>query len=229
MFFEGIIFDLFGTIIPRPDREVHGEMMRDMGKLIGIEENEFRSLWLSLHDQKTTWNRGNTADLMLYTMAQAGIVPDYIVAEEMVELWREMTISHFHYFPDVIPGFKELKENGFRIGLLTNCGPNVPAIVEASEISPYLDGAVYSSRIGMRKPDFEVYHAACGEIGTSPERTVFVGDGDSGELPGAEKAGLRSIKIERGSIAGDYRLTEEPDWEPAIEDLNDIIEVVQSL
>lgn len=229
MIFKGVLFDLFGTIIPRPDIRVHDRMMEKMGDLIGMEKDEFRTLWLSLHHEKTTWKNGGTDDLMMFMMKKADMKPDRGTAEDLTRIWNAMTLSHFTYFPDVIPAFTKLKMNGFQIGLLTNCGPNVPDIVEASEIMPFLDGAAYSARIGYRKPDPEIYRVACSLIGTDPAETAFIGDGDSDELPGAEKAGLRSIKIERGRTAGDYRLTEEPEWEPEISDLNDIVRIIQSL
>jgi putative hydrolase of the HAD superfamily len=229
MIYKGVLFDLFGTIIPRPDRRVHDEMMGEMGTLVGMEKDEFRSLWLSQHHQKTTWMDGDTTDLMIYMIEKAGMIPDRGIAEQMTKIWYEMTLSHFTYFPDVVPAFTDLKYKGINIGLLSNCGPNVPAIVENSKIMPFLDGAVYSTKAGIKKPDPEIYHMACVEITTEPGETIFIGDGDSNELDGAKRAGLTPIKIERGEIAGDYRLTEEPEWEPMISDLNDIILIIQSL
>lgn len=229
MLIKGILFDLFGTIIPRPDRKVHDEMMGEMGILVGMEKDEFRSLWLSQHHQKTTWMDGDTTDLMMYMMERAGMIPDREIAERMANIWNEMTLSHFTYFPDVVPAFTDLKYRDINIGLLTNCGPNVQAIVESSEIMPFLDGAIYSTKVGIKKPDPEIYKIACRAIGIHPAETIFIGDGDSNELVGAEKAGLTSIKIERGDIAGDYRLTEEPVWEPSISDLTNMIQIIHSL
>jgi putative hydrolase of the HAD superfamily len=229
MIFKGILFDLFGTIIPRPDRGVHDKMMKDMGQVLGMGKDEFRTLWLSLHQEKTTWNEGDTNDLMMFVIQKCGKYPERDLAERMTNIWNIMTRSHFKFFEDVVPAFRELKKLDKRIGLLTNCGPNVPEIVENSEIVPFIDGAVYSSRVGLRKPEPEIYHLACRKIRTRPGETIFIGDGDSNELEGAKKAGLSPIKIERGEIAGDYRLTEEPDWKPMIGDLNDVSRLVQSL
>jgi len=226
---RGIVFDLFGTIIPRPERMVHAKMMNDIGALLGIDEEIFRKIWLSMTYEKSTWNSGDTVDLMELVQERLDILPERTVSQEMTNIWDRMTLSHFQYFDDVVPSFRSLKEQGYRIGLLTNCGPNVPTIVRASEIGPLLDGAAYSSEIGRMKPDPMSYDIACKEIGVPNKDVFFIGDGDSNELAGAVDAGLKAIKIERGKIAGDYRLTEEVEWEPCVSDLWNILDVVQSL
>jgi putative hydrolase of the HAD superfamily len=226
---DGVIFDLFGTIIPRPDRKVHSQMMENMGRLLGLEMDEFRRIWLSLTPEKTTWKKGDTVDLMEFIIKRTGAQADRNIAQRMADIWYEMTLSHFNYFPDVVPVFEMLRKEGCKVGLLTNCGPNVPEIVEGSVIGPLLDGAAYSCRMGIMKPHPGSYHIACELIGTKPERTLFVGDGDSNELPGAVKAGLHALKLERGDIAGDYRLSEEPDWENTITDLSNILQFVRSI
>ena len=40
---------------------------------------------------------------------------------------------------------------------------------------------------------------------------------------------MKVVKIERGEIAGNYRLTDEVEWDPSVGDLWNILDVLQSL
>ena len=58
--------------------------------------------------------------------------------------------------------------------------------------------------MGAAKPEPEIYLEATSRLGVSPAEALFVGDGGDDELPGAERAGLRSAHAAwfRGEVAG---------------------------
>lgn len=61
---------------------------------------------------------------------------------------------------------------------------------EASPLATILSEAVWSFKVGLAKPDPEVYRLACTRLGVKAEETAFVGDGGSGELVGAQQVGI---------------------------------------
>jgi FMN phosphatase YigB (HAD superfamily) len=54
----------------------------------------------------------------------------------------------------------------------------------------YFDDVVFSHEVGFVKPDPEIYLTACERLGVEPGHCIFVGDGGSGELPGAAAVGM---------------------------------------
>lgn len=54
---------------------------------------------------------------------------------------------------------------------------------------------MFSSRIGLRKPDPRVYRLASEQLVVEPEDCLYVGDGDSKELSGAAQASMHPVLI----------------------------------
>ncbi|MBN1539358.1 MAG: HAD family hydrolase [Candidatus Thermoplasmatota archaeon] len=226
---EGVLFDLFGTIIPRPSRDVHGTLMSDLSNAAGVDHEQFLKAWMYTYRERITSFGTDTERSMELVLHHLGIPPEREVVVAMTSKWYDMTLSHFRFFDDVIPAFRDLRGSGLRTGLLTNCGPNVPRIVQGSAVGGYLDSATYSTIEGIAKPEGGIYIRACAGLKTVPSRTLFIGDGDNRELPGAHGAGLAAVKIDRGDIAGDYRILEDERWEPTIGHLRDIVDLVQEM
>ncbi len=94
---------------------------------------------------------------------------------------------------DVVETLREIRARGFKIGLISNCGPEVPSFVRGSALARFIDHATFSCEIGIAKPDPRIFEAHCRELGVKPEQTVFLGDGGSYELDGAQSVGMESI------------------------------------
>ncbi|MBN1389874.1 MAG: HAD family hydrolase [Candidatus Thermoplasmatota archaeon] len=223
---SGVLFDLFGTIIPRPSRKIHEILMIDLAAAAGVDSERFIGEWKALNRERIASYGRNTDAFMQYLLSRLGVAPERDVVVSMSRIWYDMTMSHFNFFDDVVLAFRSLREIDIRTGLLTNCGPNVPDIIEGSVIRPHLDSMTFSTMEGFVKPEREIYLRACAKLGTEPHATMFIGDGDSHELPGARNVGMAAVKLDRGPIAGDYRILKDEHWEHTIVDLDDIIELV---
>ena len=62
-------------------------MMEDMGALLGKDGEVFRELWLSLTFEKSTWNNGDTVDLMDMVQEPA------FVDELLDRVWSGVTVN----------------------------------------------------------------------------------------------------------------------------------------
>jgi putative hydrolase of the HAD superfamily len=56
-----------------------------------------------------------------------------------------------------------------------------------------MDGIVFSSMVGRRKPAPEMYHAALDAIGVAPERVLFVGNRVREDYDGPRSLGMRAV------------------------------------
>lgn len=100
------------------------------------------------------------------------------------------TIELFSYAVDWI---KNLKARGYKVYILSNYSENMfNQTREKMKFLSLADGAVFSYKIKVLKPDSEIYHYLCETYALKPEECVFLDDRPE-NIEGAEKTGIRGI------------------------------------
>lgn len=92
-----------------------------------------------------------------------------------------------------IPWIKSLKENGYRVLVLSNF--SLKAVTEcaaALDFLPYTDGGILSYQDKLIKPQPEIYELLLSRYGLVPEECVFMDDLEE-NIKGAADAGIRTI------------------------------------
>lgn len=85
---------------------------------------------------------------------------------------------------------QELRRQHLKLGMISNCTEEEVRHWEHSELADCFDSVIFSFEAGVAKPDLRIYEMACSRSGIQPEEAIFVGDGGSNELQGAEQAGM---------------------------------------
>ena len=108
------------------------------------------------------------------------------------------------------------------------CAPDTPALWHGSELGGLIDVLVFSSEIGLRKPDPAIYLAATEGLGVDPKACLYVGDGANRELTGAAFVGMTPVRIvDPGEDAVVLR-SDRDDWQGAeIHSLLEILTLVE--
>jgi len=119
------------------------------------------------------------------------------VAEEIAGIRRAVTEEGLVPVPGALETISELRSRGLLIGLITVCTDDVPALWPGTEFHGLFDAEVFSSSVGLRKPDPRIYLLACEQLGVEPQEAMFVGDGANDELAGAERVGMTAVLLER--------------------------------
>ena len=96
--------------------------------------------------------------------------------------------------PETFALLAELKKRGIKIGLISNCFSDERDMIRASSLLPYFDAVELSYEQGLRKPVLKLYTSIAEELGVKPEECLYIGDGGSKELQGAEKAGMTPVQ-----------------------------------
>ena len=226
---QGVVFDLFGTLIPCPDLKTHYEMLGEMADVVGMKEDAYADMWHETNSLRMTGTGGSSLGFMEHMFDLYDHKVNREKSMEVVRIYDRYASDLMTLFPDVPPVLEELNGKRIKIGLLTNCGINVPGLFESIPESRFFHSRGYSSHIGFKKPDPEIFKWSIKNMRIPPSSTIYVGDGDSGELEGAERAGMNPVKIERGEANGDYRLTPLENWDPTINDMNDLLTLIGDL
>lgn len=85
----------------------------------------------------------------------------------------------------------ELSRRGYLLGIIANTitETEIPDYLEAEHLTSYFKTVVLSSKIGIRKPNPEIYLEAARRIGVEPARCIYVGDNPSRDAEGTRAAG----------------------------------------
>lgn len=149
----------------------------------------------------------------MFREALSGIgfdLPDDVI-EHIVTLDHSAYSKSITVEPDVLATLDQLGRAGYRMGLVSNISlrPNLMrADLERMGLSKQLDAAVFSSEVGVRKPDPRIFHEALDRLGAKPGETVFVGDRLYDDIGGAQAVGMRAI------LTHQFRQEEDPDFAP---------------
>src|SRR5262249_53073351 len=89
-------------------------------------------------------------------------------------------------------------------------------------IGPLLTMSVFSSEVGVRKPDPRIFEEALHRMGADPRETVFVGDRLYDDVSGAQAVGMRTVHTRH------FRQEDDPTYTPdaIIEHLRELPEVL---
>ena len=206
-----MIFDLWETLIDW-DVAAATRMNARIDERVGFP---FRERWYAAADRYTAPVRG--------VLASVGVPPEAMedVCAARLDFVRECLVPR----AGALETLRRLRTEGYRTGLITVCSEDVETLWPQSEFAGLFDAEIFSSRIGISKPDPRVYLACCEALGVEPHEAVFVGDGANDELEGARRVGMHAILI--------HKPGEDPVWPdvrtwdgPRVTSVPDVLEVL---
>jgi putative hydrolase of the HAD superfamily len=134
-------------------------------------------------------------------------------------LESQFAVDAWEPYPDVIPMLDALRSiDGLRIGVVSDWGSNLEAIVESLGLGRYLDFVLASGAVGLAKPDPAFFALAASRAGVAPRQALMVGDSYRADVLGARSAGMDGVMIDRqGNVnADDVTIMRSLDELPAI-------------
>jgi putative hydrolase of the HAD superfamily len=105
--------------------------------------------------------------------------------------------------PEMVAVLNGLKSRGYKIACITNnvqtgsgagMARTETAATEIAAIMALFDHVIESSKVGIRKPDPEIYRMACAAIAVDPAQAVFLDDLGINLKP-ARQLGMQTIKV----------------------------------
>ncbi len=119
-------------------------------------------------------------------------------------------------FPEVFETLKALRRTVPRLGILSNWGWYLPELCEQLGLAPYFDFIVVSARVGCSKPNPCIFREMLRQAGSTPERTLHVGDSLSADVRGAQAVGITGVLVDRAG-------TVQPNGYPVVRDLTEVL------
>lgn len=100
-------------------------------------------------------------------------------------------------YPEAIPILKDLRDAGYRLGVISNASHGLPETLRKIGLAPFFETITYSFAVGAEKPDVRIFRRAVAEANTTENLTLHVGDSFEADYVGARRAGLHAVLLQR--------------------------------
>jgi len=231
MKYEAVIFDLFGTLIDKFPLREHKSALRQMASVLSAPPDDFIQLWFDTFNERGLGVFQTIEENVEYICQKLNISPEDAKVKAAARINLDYTAHGMKSRPNAAEVLSYLKAHGYKTGLITNCGPAIPKILNNIPLASSIDVALFSPLVGIQKPDSRIYQLAAEQLVVKPENCLYIGDGDCQELTGAAQVGMHPVLIRDPDedSANVHRVDYEADkWNgPVISSLTEVLDLVR--
>jgi putative hydrolase of the HAD superfamily len=229
--YKAVIFDLFGTLVNKLSLRQHTGMLRQMASVVSVPSDDFVRLWFGTFNERGLGVFQNLEASVEYICERLGVHSDDARIKLAANINIEYAIRSIKPRPDAMQVLSYLKSHGYKTGLISNCSAEIPKILKNMPFAQLIDVAVFSSLVGMQKPDPHIYQLAAEQLAVKPATCLYIGDGEEHELTGAAQAAMHPVLIRDPSEDSTdvYRVNAEAEqWDgPVISSLKEVLTLLK--
>ena len=230
---EAVVFDWAGTLTPWHRVDLTEQWVA-LATVLHAGDGAAAALLATAataHEDQV-WHRARTEqssarlEEMLVDFGVAHDHPRLAAALAAYHAWWD---PHTWIDPDAPELLKALRDNGFKVGVLSNTiwsRERHERVFERDGVLHLIDGAVYSSEIAFTKPHPQAFHAAADAVGVDPARVAFVGDRPFEDVHGAQQAGMRAVFVPHSDLPPDQQVPVDVTPDAVVQRLADVLDVV---
>jgi putative hydrolase of the HAD superfamily len=230
MKYKAVIFDLFGTLVDNFTNTEYQQVLDDMSSVLNVPPDKFSKLWRDSFYLRTNGTHRTHEESIRYICRELDVPVTDKQVEQAAAMRLDYTIKTLVPRPEAITVINTLKSSGYKVGLISDCSPETPAVWAYTPFVDIFDATVFSCVVCLKKPDPRIYQLACERLGVKPEDCLYIGDGSSYELTGALKVGMHPILIrDPGETVDTHFVDREEDWQGTlITSLKEVLNLVSS-
>jgi len=196
MKYEAVIFDLGGTLARSTTWSGYADAARKMAAVLSAPTEDFVKLWF---EQSSELGTGVYPSYQIYikhlckqlhinaqnnAIELAAVIPFSMVKNDVM-VPRNNAIEVLTY----------LKSHGYKTGLISDCGPELPIFWDDTPYVAFIDVTLFSCSVGMNKGDPRIFQMAVEKLAVKPQSCLYIADGMRNELANAAKLGMHSVQI----------------------------------
>jgi putative hydrolase of the HAD superfamily len=189
-------------------------MNADMATALNVPVEQFKLHWGQASGLRIIGEFQTVEASIEYICGLMGVRPTVEQMAKAVEIRLRYIRQALAPRPNAITTLAQLRRDGYKIGLLSNCSIEIPILWPETEFVDLVEIPVFSARVGLRKPDPRIYHLTCDRLGVMPDTSLYIADGENHELAAAAKVGLHAVLLRNPSRDNDRELLREArEWQ----------------
>jgi putative hydrolase of the HAD superfamily len=125
-----------------------------------------------------------------------GYTPDPKMIAAGIVAYHDTKLAYLKPDPDVIPTLIALRDNGCRLGIVSN-GRSVKQWEKIIRLGlqNFFHTVVISEEVGFEKPDSQIFKVALKKLRVRANESLYVGDTLETDVLGANRSGLVSVML----------------------------------
>jgi putative hydrolase of the HAD superfamily len=231
---EAVIFDWGGTITPWHTVDLRAQWDTFAEGMGALACSRFELASAIFAAEEVAWRRGreeHTSARLHDVLAAVGLDPDDAATQAGLAAYRSFWEPHTWTHPHIEPLWRTLREEGLRVGVLSNTiwtRDYHREIFVRDGVEHLIDGDVYSSETPWVKPHPAIFRAAAEAVGVDPVACVYVGDRHFEDVHGPQSVGMRAIWVPHSDIPQDQQVSVEVMPDGIAHELSDVWHLVST-
>jgi putative hydrolase of the HAD superfamily len=222
--FQAVVFDFFGTLTRSIRR---GPQHADIARALGCDPDAVLSVLDRTFQVRARGHLGSAEATLRWVTEQAGGRPRTAQLQAAVPARINALRADTRLRADAETVLRTIKQRGLRTALISDCTHELPAFLPSMPIAPLLDVNVFSVEVGRCKPDPLIYLEACRRMRVAPEDCLYIGDGGSRELTGAEAVGMTAVRLAASDLADHLVFNADEDFTgPSVPSLTAVLDLL---
>ena len=229
---RAVIFDWGGTLTPwhTVDMRAQWAVFVDAAASATGAPEDLAAAILAAED--AAWRRGRSGggSARLHEILESvGLVHDDPSTAAGLAAYREFWEPHTLTHPDVEALWTGLRDQGIRVGVLSNTIWDREYhrwIFERDGVLHLVDADVYSSETPWVKPQAEIFAHAAESLGVEPGECAYVGDRSYEDVHGPQQVGMRAIWVPHSEIPEDQQVSHDATPDAIAHELLDVLAIV---
>lgn len=189
--YRAILFDLDGTLIDNQAsyRIAYKKLCQLYPHVLSADCEQQRNALVSLFHKKAR-------ESFFQSFCQTYGWDPAPTFQEYWDIWISLYTDSIVPFAYTVDTLIFLKEQGYRIGLITNGDTDFQkAKLVSGKLLPFFDHVIVSEEVGIEKPTPQIFQMCALALGVKLSECLFVGDTIATDIIGAQNAGMDSLLI----------------------------------
>jgi len=223
---QAVLFDFYDTLV-YIDSRISQQKKETILKKAGVEPREFYYIFQKYIPDGWRGRFRDPGERIILVLDELGKTLGKKALEELVTIERKRLFKEVKPYPESEFVLKTVREKKFKLALVSNAARWSEEVFDSLSLAKYFDKVIFSYRIGVIKPEKEIYLYACQQLGVKPEECIFVGDGGCQELDGAHALGMKTVMVQQDLQTRDFGISNYYDWK--ISNLRDLLLILEKI
>ncbi|MEM8863780.1 MAG: HAD family hydrolase [Chloroflexota bacterium] len=203
-----------------------GHQLPALDQFVKMAMDSVISEW---QEAKKTFAGANFGDALQKTLSNCDVPAEQYDLLELMRIYDWGSAPGVEPYPDTHDVLTHIKQNGYKIGLITNAFNPMwmrDPELEAYDLLKYFDARITSGDTRFMKPHPAIYWRMMGLLNLMPEDCIFVGDRPGHDIQGAHNVGMLGIMMDPPHLNRGFEGT-NPEY--VVTTLTEIIPILEEL